>query len=357
MRTLCLLTYAGLASALVVPCLPRLGPEFCPSSQILSNNNDTFYDAFLKEHPAIFPNSTTQNDILEKLFPQLNKARMEKDLRELTDPDLFKNRYCFSKFGPWTQHWILDKLHNDTAPSVYVRLVGNQTPQNSVVVKVPGLSNNSISVGAHMDSISNRQSRNDSLSDLIAPGADDNGSGTVVVLEVFRQLLSHVASVGALQNEVQFHWYGAEEIGLVGSKQVFSDMRSKSFPLKAMLNLDMVGYPGGGFDKIGVQQDHVDKNLTAFMTTLLETYTTASAGRITCGYPCSDHASAHTYNYSSAMIGESAYIKGDPSNPSSNPFAHSANDTIENDINFDYMMEFARLALAFVVELGQYTFE
>lgn len=86
-------------------------------------------------------------------------------------------------------------------------------------------------------------------------------------------------------------------------------------------------------------------------------YTTASAGDITCGYPCSDHASAHAYNYSSAMVGESAYIKGAPSHPNGNPFAHTANDTIENNIDFVYMMEFAKLALAFIVELGEYTFE
>lgn len=57
------------------------------------------------------------------------------------------------------------------------------------------------------------------------------------------------------------------------------------------------------------------------------------------------------------MIGESAYIKGDPSHPNSNPFTHSANDTIENNIDFDYMMEFAKLALAFVLELGEHSFE
>lgn len=53
------------------------------------------------------------------------------------------------------------------------------------------------------------------------------------------------------------------------------------------------------------------------------------------------------------MVGESAYIKGHPSN---NPFIHTENDTIEN-VDFDYMMEFAKLALAFVVELGEYDFE
>lgn len=50
------------------------------------------------------------------------------------------------------------------------------------------------------------------------------------------------------------------------------------------------------------------------------------------------------------MIGESSYIS------TSNPFVHSAEDTIENGIDFDYMMEFAKIALAFIVELGGHNF-
>lgn len=108
--------------------------------------------------------------------------------------------------------------------------------------------------------------------EFIAPGADENGSGSIVLLEVLRLFLSHVESAGPLKNEVQFHWYGANEAGLLGSENVFSIMRSTSLPLRAMLNLDMVGYPGGGIDQIGVQRDgYVDKNLTSFVRTLVET--------------------------------------------------------------------------------------
>lgn len=192
---------------------------------------------------------------------------MEMDLREFTDPKLFANRYCYSEFGPRASNWIAFQLESP----IRAEYIGSQTPQNNVVIKIPGLSKNAVSVGAHMDSFQNKL-KNVSGSEWIAPGADDNGSGSVVLLEVFRQFLSHIESVGPLQNAVQFHWYGAEEVGLLGSDVVFSRMRDNSLPLRAMLNLDMVGYPSGGFDKIGVQQDeHVDKNLTAFVRTLVKT--------------------------------------------------------------------------------------
>ena len=212
-----------------------------------------------------------QNTVLkDTLFPRLNKVRVEKDLREFTDPALFRNRYCNSTLGLLAQDWILSRIHNTTTQPEHIDLIPNKSPQRSIVLSIPGLSNNSVSVGAHMDSINIRDPLNGSYDAMFAPGADDNASGSVVLLEVLRAFLSHVATVGALENEVQFHWYAAEEVGLWGSSSVFSGMRDKSAPLKAMLNLDMVGYPGGGTDMIGVQQDHVDKNLTSFVTTLIQ---------------------------------------------------------------------------------------
>lgn len=126
-----------------------------------------------------------------------------------------------------------------------------------------------------------------------------------------------------------------------------------------MLNLDMVGYSGGhepGSPKIALMQDFVDKNLTDFVQNLVETYSNAEPGYTSCGYACSDHASAHAYGFPSAMIGESSYIKGKPGDkPNSYPFIHSENDTIDH-IDFDYMAEFAKVAAAFVVELGYHNF-
>lgn len=71
MHMLILFTYAGLASALLPPCLPHLGPEFCPSSQVLRRGEGPHarYDEYRKEDPAIFPNSITQVMNLLPLVP------------------------------------------------------------------------------------------------------------------------------------------------------------------------------------------------------------------------------------------------------------------------------------------------
>ncbi len=71
-------------------------------------------------------------------------------------------------------------------------------------------------------------------------GADDNASGTVVMLEVARQLAS-IHQQCPLARRVCFIAFSAEELGLIGSKKY---VREPWFPIEstvAMLNLDMVG--------------------------------------------------------------------------------------------------------------------
>ncbi len=69
-------------------------------------------------------------------------------------------------------------------------------------------------------------------------GADDNGSGTSVLVEVARQL---AARSGKLPRRIVFIAFTGEERGLIGSARY---VRNPLFPLEstvAMLNLDMVG--------------------------------------------------------------------------------------------------------------------
>lgn len=69
-------------------------------------------------------------------------------------------------------------------------------------------------------------------------GADDNASGTAILIELARQL---AAEPQPLPRRIVFIAFSAEELGLIGSKRYTQD---PLFPLDqtvAMLNLDMVG--------------------------------------------------------------------------------------------------------------------
>ena len=97
-----------------------------------------------------------------------------------------------------------------------------------------------IVVGAHYDHLGRGGYGSLSFSGErdIHNGADDNASGTAVMLEVARQLS---ARKKPLARRVLFAGFSGEELGLVGSKRY---VREPVVPLNktvAMLNLDMVG--------------------------------------------------------------------------------------------------------------------
>ena len=82
-------------------------------------------------------------------------------------------------------------------------------------------------LGAHLDSVAN------------GPGINDNGSGTALVLEVARQARRlHVRP----KHGLRFAFWGAEELGLVGSTSYVNSLSSTARSrIRGVLNLDMVG--------------------------------------------------------------------------------------------------------------------
>ena len=83
--------------------------------------------------------------------------------------------------------------------------------QPSVILKFPATSSTgAITIlGAHQDSINGA-----SPSTGRAPGYDDDGTGTVNLLEVARVL---IAANYKPATPLEFHWYAGEEGGLLGS--------------------------------------------------------------------------------------------------------------------------------------------
>ena len=190
---------------------------------------------------------------------------------------------------------------------------------------------------------------------LPAPGADDDGSGTVTILEAFRILLeSEPVRAGTLKNTIEFHWYSAEEGGLLGSQAIFSSYEKASRDVKAMLQQDMTGYVKGTLDAgkpeaVGVITDYVDEGLTDFIKKVIKSYCDVPYVETKCGYACSDHASASKAGYPSAFVIESEFGDSDKK-------IHSTEDKIE-ELDFGHMQQHARLTLGFAVELGMADFE
>jgi hypothetical protein len=100
-----------------------------------------------------------------------------------------------------------------------------------------------IVVGAHYDHIGFRNLPDESQGPN--NGADDNGSGTVLILEMARILQDYVDSGGMASRDrraVVFAGWGAEEDGLHGScSYVYENPAVALAETKAVMNFDMVG--------------------------------------------------------------------------------------------------------------------
>ena len=100
----------------------------------------------------------------------------------------------------------------------------------NVIAETPaGDADNTVMVGAHLDSVPE------------GPGINDNGSGAATILEIARQM----DELGIKpRNKVRFAFWGAEELGLVGSRHYVEGLDEAELDgISAYLNFDMVGSP------------------------------------------------------------------------------------------------------------------
>lgn len=124
-----------------------------------------------------------------------------------------------------------------------VRLVREQSPTANVVGVLPGtdaaLRDEAVVVGAHHDHLGRGSpfSLAPDDADQVHPGADDNGSGTAVVMG----LAEAFARAGGARRTLVFVTFSGEEVGLLGSTHY---VRNPAVPIErtvAMVNFDMVG--------------------------------------------------------------------------------------------------------------------
>ncbi|MBZ9597455.1 MULTISPECIES: M28 family metallopeptidase [Streptomyces] len=104
----------------------------------------------------------------------------------------------------------------------------------NLIADWPGGDPNSVLMaGAHLDSVSS------------GAGINDNGSGSAAVLET-----ALAVSRAGLQptKHLRFGWWGAEELGLIGSKYYVNNLpTAERAKFAGYLNFDMIGSPNPGY--------------------------------------------------------------------------------------------------------------
>lgn len=274
----------------------------------------------------------------ESLLKTISPSLMWNNLTTLTN---FDDRYADSDNGVAAAKWIKEKIESIASETghadvtVYYVKTGDNWSQPSVVAKFGNSNEPGIVIGGHMDTLDSNNSKK--------PGADDDGSGSVTVMETARTLL---ASGMSFKKPIYFIWYSAEEMGLIGSGYVVADFKKKKIPVAAVIQMDMTGYENKNqSNTMWLITDHVNLDLTNFLKDLITTYVKEPVKTSMCGYSCSDHAQWDKAGFPAAFPFETEMNKD-------NPDIHTSRDTMDR-LSLNHMTNFVKLGTAFAVELAE----
>jgi hypothetical protein len=209
----------------------------------------------------------------------------------------------------------------------------DNSSQTSVIAALPGEKDDTttVIVGAHLDSI------NRGGAALNAPGADDDASGVATMVEVLRA----IADSGVkFERRIEFHAYGAEEVGLEGSITIARRYQEAKRRVAGMLQIDMNAWSETPDTTIHFVTTSTSPYLVRASKDLMHTYLGGdfTSGPLTAG--TSDH--------------KSWFVRGFPAvfpfeNPQRyNPALHSENDTSQGINNLPLAVRFSKLVLAYL---------
>jgi photosystem II stability/assembly factor-like uncharacterized protein len=172
-----------------------------------------------------------------------------------------------------------------------------------------------------------------------APGADDNGTGTIATLEAARVLRDY-----EFEGTLKFVCFSREEQGLVGSHFYAMDAYERGDNIVAALNFDMIGYED-------IDPEDVDIVCNTPSQWLGNEYQDAAAlyvpglsiDRGTATYVGSDNSSFWDYGFSSLLGIEDFGLN--------NPYYHRTTDRVST-LDFDFYTDVVRGAVATLAELA-----
>ncbi|MFX0094679.1 MAG: M28 family peptidase [Candidatus Hodarchaeota archaeon] len=120
--------------------------------------------------------------------------------------------------------WLRESLESESKGAITTEIFGSY---KNVLGKLPGneTSDRLIVVGGHFDTVT------------ASPGADDNASGTAMMLEVARILSQYNWTT-----EMWFVGFNAEEIGLYGSEEIVQEIKTTNQTLLNAFTADMILY-------------------------------------------------------------------------------------------------------------------
>lgn len=210
---------------------------------------------------------------------------------------------------------------NYAASNVVATLRGRSSPDDVVVVC------------AHYDSYSDQRPS-------LAPGADDNASGTAAVLEAAR-----VMAAIPFDFTVRFVAFSAEEWGLYGSRYHAQAARRRGERIVGVVNLDMIGYADQMPEELEVLANPASEWLANRFAAAAGAYSPLPVRTsVNASVRSSDHAPFWDEGY--------AAVLGIEDLPLTNPYYHRVTDRFET-LNMEFATAVTKAAVATAAELAQ----
>lgn len=266
-------------------------------------------------------------DLKEQLQTHLTQIVRDRDPYLASGGHFFVQQYIRQQLAQW-----------GTVES-YEFQVRGKTHQN-LILNLPSPGNEKlppILIGAHYDAVPG------------TPGADDNGTGVAVLLE-----LARLFAAQPTQYPIRLVAFDLEEYGLVGasgSSEYAAELRQQQQPLRLMMSLEMLGYcdstPGSQRYPTGLKYFYPNQgNFIALIGNLRtipdmislsrhirnvglpsEWLPVPNRGLIVPATRLSDHAHFWDQGYRAMMVTDTAFLR--------NPHYHKPSDTIETlDLDF-----------------------
>lgn len=282
-----------------------------------------------------FPRAPFVNPVLPVLAGQVAKASLSSYILSLQS---FQTRYAstpnceaagtflynfFAQLGLPCEYDPFTFATTYTSRNVVATLLGKTHPERVIIVC------------AHYDSTSPIDYRT-----TLAPGADDNASGTAAVMEIARVLADT-----SFDYTIKFICFSAEEWGLYGSKHYAQEAKSREEKIIGVVNLDMIAYADLAPEDLDVYVNPLSEWLANRNIIISKLYGPPDILKfINSSIRSSDHSPFWDQGYS-AMLGIEDYSP-------KNPYYHKTTDTFDT-LNMDFATSVTKIALTIVADLAQ----
>jgi hypothetical protein len=275
-----------------------------------------------------YPLSPEADTLIERLLARVSADSIRKQIQRLQD---FGTRFTPTESCHASEQYVADHFTSLGMDSVELDSyeVMGYVLHNVVGTKVGRRNPEKVAViCGHLDCTSDDPWN-------LAPGAEDNASGTVMAIEAARVLAGE-----SLDQTVKFIAFTGEEQGLLGSFHFAEAMRNINADITGVLNFDMIAWPGGQFG-VTIFCDSASYGLAEMEGHVADVYTTLDHELIVGSYG-SDQLAFHEYGYQATAGAEYGDFY---------PYYHTTGDTIGN-LSMPLAAEVAKMGIASLVTLA-----